>query len=48
LFAECNTLGLLHYFVEVLQGVRATLRDDFTGAAFPFSFGHPFRVVVRP
>jgi hypothetical protein len=39
LFAECDTLGLLHYFIEVLPGVRATLRDDFTGAAFSFRFG---------
>ena len=38
LFAECDTLGLPHYLVEVLQGVRAALRDDFTGAAFPFRF----------
>jgi len=43
LFAECNTLGLIHYFVEVLQGFRATLRDDFTGAAFSLRFGQMTR-----
>jgi len=43
MFAECDTLGLLHHFVEVLQGVRATLRDDFTGAAFSFRFGQMTR-----
>ena len=40
-------LGLLHYFVEVLQGVRATLRDDFTGTAFSLRFGQMTRAGDR-